>query len=531
MLAPKQRVRLQRVLVVILAATALAIAARAALGSVSKLIGLRFIVNLQTVFALAALPFAIVRSGKAAVIDKERKSLLRSDFALIAALVALTLAAFAWTSRFYFLSDDFLLMTQASTSWRGLLPVFAKPGGDGFFRPIGYVFISICWKLFGADAAKWHWTGYAFHTLNCLLVYMLAGAIRYGIRARAVAAAVFALHGTRPEAVIWTAGRFDLLATTGVLMGLLLLLRACEPVQPWRPILFCGALCSMVLAMMTKESAFAFPLLAALLMARERDLRHRIRALFGVFAVSAAIFVYRWTLFGGIGGYPGPSGRPELLAVTPISVVKAFLRLWAVLFFPINWDVSSGGLLAGAVLVYAGAWIAALWTAPLLPKRWIQAVGFATLAAIPAISRLLIGTDLGGSRVYYLPSVGFCLLLGQLASRANCTAALAALAFLAFHTAALWHNLSAWEAASRAVRSACTAAAACASRTSGIVAVSGLPSTIDGVPAFANGFAACVAMNSGAAPARIRLNAPATAEASCRFSWDATSQTLQPRGP
>jgi hypothetical protein len=485
----------------------------------------------ETVFAVAALVLAIFGRAKAAAIDKEEKSLPRRDLAVMAALVVFTLAAFSWTSRFYFLSDDFLLMTQASTSWRGLLPVFLKPGGDGFFRPIGYAFISICGKLFGADAAKWHWTGYGFHALNCVLVYLLAGAIGYGIRARAVAAALFAVHGTRPEAVIWTAGRFDLLATTGVLMGLLLLLRACQPVQPWRPMLFCGAICSMVLAMLTKESAFAFPFLAALLMATGRGLRHRMPLLLGVLAISAAVFVYRWTLFGGIGGYPGPSGRPELLGVTPISAVKAFLRLWAVLFFPVNWDISTGGLLAAAVLVYAGALIAALWTAALVPKGWVEGVGFASLAAIPAISRLLIGADMGGARVYYLPSVGFCLLLGQLAGRAHRGAAFAALAFLVFHTAALGHNLSAWEAASRAVRSACTAAAACASRTSGTIGVSGLPSTIDGAPAFANGFAACVAMNSGTAAARVQLNAPRTTGASCRFSWDAASQTLQPNVP
>src|SRR5437868_13349389 len=62
----------------------------------------------------------------------------RVDALALASITLITVAFFAWTTRFYFLSDDFVLLRHAHgpLNWRVLL---ATPGGDGSYRPIGYL--------------------------------------------------------------------------------------------------------------------------------------------------------------------------------------------------------------------------------------------------------------------------------------------------------------------------------------------------------------------------------------------------------
>lgn len=78
------------------------------------------------------------------------------------------------------------------------------------------------------------------------------------------AAALFAVHGTRPEAAMWIAGRFDLVATLFILMGLLLFIRSYGEASSIGYVYEMASLMCMVLAILSKESAFVFPLLLML---------------------------------------------------------------------------------------------------------------------------------------------------------------------------------------------------------------------------------------------------------------------------
>jgi hypothetical protein len=58
--------------------------------------------------------------------------------AMIAALAGITAVAFRQAPHIYFLADDFVLVSIANKA-RAVRPLFLAPGGDGFFRPIGYL--------------------------------------------------------------------------------------------------------------------------------------------------------------------------------------------------------------------------------------------------------------------------------------------------------------------------------------------------------------------------------------------------------
>jgi len=125
--------------------------------------------------------------------------------------------------------------------------------------------------------------------------------------------------------------------------------------------------------------------------------------------------------------------------------------------------------------------------------------------------------DLEKSRLVYLPSAGFCLLVASALSTlelANLRWA-AGFAILAFNLTALLHNLTGWESAAAKSKTVCEAVAACSNPAS----VEGLPRSLNGVYFFANGLPECVRIEREQNPGR-PLHA-------CSLSWDAAAGELR----
>src|SRR5262249_3179016 len=146
-----------------------------------------------------------------------------------------------------------------------------------------------------------------------------------------------------------------------VVAGLLAFLESFEaPQGVWRA----ASLAFMVLAFLSKESAYAFPLIAVLLaLARRIPLRRAMPMLAAFFVAALSIFAYRLRVLGGIGGCADPSsGTPLFLKLGFGQVLRSLLlRTWAVLYFPIDWSVQPELWLGVATLAYVAAliWIAA----------------------------------------------------------------------------------------------------------------------------------------------------------------------------
>ncbi|MEZ5400858.1 MAG: hypothetical protein R2729_14390 [Bryobacteraceae bacterium] len=378
------------------------------------------------------------------------------------AVAAIIAGAYYQTINYYFLSDDFVLLQQARNfDWS--LRTTAKPGGDGFFRPVGNLSLAATYIVAGADARLWHAVGLALHTVNSILV--LACGIGMGIPSRAalVAALVFALHGAKPEAAVWIAGRFDLLATMFVLAGLLLFQRGRHA----------AAWIAMILGMLSKESAYAFPLLLPL------ATRCRTRRVWPFLTGAAALFALRCWILGGIGGYQdAAAGHAQALRFGWPTLKAFFLRLWMALYFPINWSFEPGRVLAVLGVLYI-AFLLALTALGCRTRP--ETAAFVAIAAIPPLSVLGIGSDLANARVLYLPSVGFALMLASALDRAPPPwFRIGALVVLSFHASALRHNLRPWKDASEYARHGCAAA------------LPGPPGHRLGVPLFVNGHGECL---------------------------------------
>lgn len=270
----------------------------------------------------------------------------------------------------------------------------------------------------------------AVHLVNCALLYFIVKALWGKEPLAAVAALLFGLHGTRPEAVAWSAGNFDLLACAFTFAATLCALR--------RRTL---AACTFVaLAILSKESAYAAPAVMLGFAAAAGRVRESRTPILAAAAVCAAMFAWRWTMFHGPGGYIDPStGQAQILSFHLGSALKAvLLRVWALMLFPLNWDAFTRSIPL-AVAILAGV-AALVFSTP--PARRVSLALLATTVAalLPAYHLALIGQDLNGSRILYLPATAFCVLCAHLVH----TKRLAAAALILASAVIVRVNLNAW---------------------------------------------------------------------------------------
>ena len=402
----------------------------------------------------------------------------RSNSVLVAMGVAVvSVIALRRALGIYFLSDDFILV-KIGQGWTAsaFRYTITHGGGDGFFRPLGYLAFALNAQFGGSNPFLWHACSLAIHAANAVLVLFLAKRLGASVFAAGFAGTLFAVHGIHPEAAVWIAGRFDLVATFFLLAGLLLFTKISEGGHSAAHII---ALACFTVAALSKESAFIFPLLV---MGYAVAKRQPLKSTVPYFLLATVLFAYRWSLFGGIGGYIDPAtGRPTALSLGFGSTIKAVaVRLWTSLYFPLNWStyMSLPLALLGVAYIAALIWLALRSN----PSKWIFPVAAGILASVIPVLSLLGGSPtLAGSRVLYLPSVWFAILLALAVDGAPGRVRYAtAVIILLFQVAALQHNLGFWEAASAQVKAACATGAPM------------LPASIDGVPALANGKPECI---------------------------------------
>ena len=484
----------------------------------SPLVGVRSPMNLEGVCALALLSLAFLRSERESQTQEQKGG----DRLFILGLAALAILAFVPFLRFPFLADDYEHIWNARhLNLQSAIAHFTQPEPDRFFRPLVYLFYGAEAFFAGLDPTVWRGVSLVWHITASILVYALLRKLtplRFGAFA---GAALFAVHGTRPEAVTWIAARFDLMATTLGLAALYLLL--------WRRDL--AAAVFLLMALLCKEAAFVFPLLALLLLWFARETwQECLRRTAPWFAIASVVFLYRLALLGEIGGYHNlGNGRPTIFNLKLTTTLKGFfVRSWASILVPVNWSYSIGFALA---FLLAAAVIALAWLAWKGGDRrlLITGVAFFCLAALPVHQFLSIGDDLEKSRVLYLPSVGVAILFaGLIGVRLSPGRALAAIAALAFQFAALQHNLQVWRSVGVLASRTCSQVVAEVDRSSQHVSVPGLPNIVDGVYFLKTGFPACVWLER---PDEAGQAGIATTPGGLNLRWDEASRSLVPDVP
>ncbi len=426
------------------------------------------------------------------------------------AIGALTILAYLPGLSDPFLFDDYTHLSQASQQSWGVMTanaLFAHPtSGDFFFRPIGYLSYWLDYHWATNHPLRWHLWNVLVHAANSVLVYVLGRQLSLRRAAALFAGLVFAVHSSHAEVTGWMSARFDLLAFLFSALALIALCRFADDKKPgWLAMMVLGTL----LAVLSKEAAFSLPLMALCMIPFRRHAAASIVKLAGTMAIVCAIaFLYRAWLLGRIGGYQTESGAPTILNFHLLATPNALLfRLWGLLLFPLNWSEPPGARLTVASLLMLVVVALFLAIARADRARLLGSLGLILTAALPVQHLLLIGPDLAGSRVLYLPTLGLALFWGVLldgCGRARLAVALAA-GMLLFQWGALRHNLRLRTEAAHVSQRACTAMGEELRRDPRPILVEELPKTWKGVYFLANGFVPCVAIESGTPDAASRL--------------------------
>lgn len=230
----------------------------AVFGSFHFVLNVNSPLNAECFAGLLFVALALLQPGYA-TLSRENT---RRDFRLWLFITAAVTLAFVRTVSNPLLHDSYThVVTAAKETWFTTLQIFYRhpASGDFFYRPVGYVSFWLDSKWAGFDPFRWHLVSLALHAVNSNLVYCFARQLAFTRTGSLVAALLFAFHGSRPEAVVWVAARFDLLAAFFLLLTLIAFCRfTATGSRPWLAALPVFT----ILALLSKEAAYCLPLLA-----------------------------------------------------------------------------------------------------------------------------------------------------------------------------------------------------------------------------------------------------------------------------
>ncbi len=330
-------------------------------------------------------------------------------------LVALLAAgAYGRVLGFAYRSDDFPMIRSAATdeggvNWARLGKFFSEPLREQiegrFYRPVWRSSYGIDVAL-GVQPAISYAIGLALFVGICLLVQRLGRELGLTSRVSSVGAALLAVSPIPLEAVTWVAGRTDLLAVFGVMLGLLFGLRSAR-VGGWVGSTL-GVAVAAALAFGSKESAVMLgPMLFLALFLRD-GLRTAVERTWWLALATIGFWAWRAELVGDwIGGYAGRSGY-----ATAGELLRLKLRTFAAFAFPLGdpvWsflpDVATGVMALG-VLALGG--LAARRFG--LGRAFLAGLGLAALGFVPIYSIDVGSAAFPGTRQFLLPAIGWAVV-------------------------------------------------------------------------------------------------------------------------
>jgi tetratricopeptide (TPR) repeat protein len=296
-----------------------------------------------------------------------------------------------------------------------------------YFRPLQFVWYTICYRLFGDSPAGWHAASLLLHLAVVGAVFWCGMELLQDGLTAALGALLFAIHPIHCEVIAWVAGLPELLCALFVVSSFAAYLRAQREgsfARAWRVLSWVLG----IAALLSKETAFCLPILV---------FSHRLvtelapactpwyrfkKAFFAAFpyaVISLLMLTARYFVLLGTHMTGAIELRQSLIWAPGALLFYARQLLFPVrlaLFYelPLHGAGPIGLMFSWLALIAATAGCAYF----LISRKCYTELflsGWVAAAILPAVA--VTGTlgleEAVHDRYLYLPSVGFCLLIAR----------------------------------------------------------------------------------------------------------------------
>lgn len=330
---------------------------------------------------------------------------------------------FVWDDRTLLMDNPYIQDVRLLLD--GLLSDFWRVMDDpsrfrNYYRPLTTLTYFTDYAVWGENPFGFHLTNVLLHLTTVLLVYIVGRRIGLGPEGAFASASLFAVHPIHTESVAWISGRTDVLAAALTLAAFALV--RIENAR-WPKLFLAAGTLLYFLALLAKEVAILLPATVAVhgLWLGRRDERARRRftaTLACLVGASVAYLILRIVLLDMRLWLPRPSSAPVLAFNLPVIVGWYLLKLvWPL---PLSAHVPLKLLPFErwpVVLAAVGALVGAAILVRLAGRRnplGNFSAAWTLLFLLPVLNAGSFTDVLVAERFLYLPSVGFCWLVGTL---------------------------------------------------------------------------------------------------------------------
>jgi len=350
---------------------------------------------------------------------------------LVILIAAVSILIFYRTCGFDFLADDWRLIyhkTDFLEDWSNLKTVFTKPFPAEtyepipFYRPIVTLANFINFHLLGKTTFGYHIVNLGFHTLNVILLYLLILLLFKRELLALFSALFFAAHPIHINSVVWVSGRTDVIACFFVLLTVILFIKRKDHSGTSRALLFAGSIVTYLLSLLSKETTLALPLFLFIwdYLSERESIKKKIIPYMPFVAVTILYIILRIAVIGNLG-----TGEPY----TSANLFQRFLTAFAIYFyyfkkfiFPVYLNFSPRVLTITSIfsLKFWGSlmFFAVVFGLGFSLRKSAREVSFGIfwilLTLVPVLNLVPLYASVKEWWAY-IPSIGFCLILGKLA--------------------------------------------------------------------------------------------------------------------
>jgi protein O-mannosyl-transferase len=373
--------------------------------------------------------------------DAHRK---KRETLLIAALVLVTCVCFANTlaNGFVYDDDQQILQNPYVKSWKFIPQIFTttvwsfvgQAGATNYYRPLMTLTYLGLWSVFGDAPSGFHIFNLAMQLAVVVLVFFVGRRLLGDEWMAGIAALLFAVHPVHTEVVDWIASVPDL-ETTSFSLLLLWLIADFEMGDGLAGTLgalaLLGALFAKEPSLLVAPLAIGFGYLAAAKAAGAGasaaaavPFRRRVARWLPVLAMGAAYVAWRIALFGKLApvlqhaqiSWPQAVYSAFALVLQYARLLVWPARLSAFHVFHVSHALSDPRVLGGIAVVAGFAAVALVAWRRRVPEI-VFCVVWMALTLLPVLNARWMAANVLTERYLYLPSVGFCWLVGWIGVR------------------------------------------------------------------------------------------------------------------